>query len=290
MPVPVRARLAVLICCALVFSTLVVARQAAASGASGQGGGQGQTRRGTPERGPPAADLPNLDEVRRKRHAKPQAPPHVPSLMRGRRKPLMPRNGLKVGDPGTTALVRTGSGSDRLASRNHSRARAHAGSLPPVGDDQYVQTFFSYALPSNTNQSQRDYFTDMLRAAYAPGQTSMVMAARELGKTLFESAEYAGRNRSNHDYVYDLYKTYLLRDPDSGGWAFWESLVPTYGREAIRRAFDESGEFIYDVSTINTNNISPRMRLPLCWQRGSIQRINRAIKSWRATLSLRSRS
>ncbi len=38
---------------------------------------QGQTRHGTPVGGPPAADLPNLDEVRRKRHAKPQAPPHM---------------------------------------------------------------------------------------------------------------------------------------------------------------------------------------------------------------------
>ena len=89
------AFLGVLICCALVVSTLVIPRRAAASGASGQGGGQGQQgqtpRRGTPEPGPPAADLPNLDEVRHKRHAKPQAPPHVPSTMRGRRKPLVRR-------------------------------------------------------------------------------------------------------------------------------------------------------------------------------------------------------
>jgi YD repeat-containing protein len=81
----------------------------------------------------------------------------------------------------------------------------------------------------------------------------MVMAAREMGKTLFESAEYAARNTSNHVYVQNLYETYLLREPDSGGWAFWESLIPTYGREQVRRAFDESGEFIYDVSTVTPN-------------------------------------
>ncbi len=165
--------------------------------------------------------------------------------MRGRRKPLVPRRGLKVGDPGTMGAQASppagaNERADRMSAlqrtkRHHRRASTSTAPMP-VGDDTYVQTFFSYALPSNTSQSQRDYFTDMLRAAYVHGQPSMVMAAREMGMTLFESAEYAARNRSNHDYVYDLYKTYLLREPDSGGWAFWESLVPGYGREAIRRA------------------------------------------------------
>src|SRR3989442_12690534 len=81
----------------------------------------------------------------------------------------------------------------------------------------------------------------------------MVRAARELGKTLFESAEYAARKRSNHDYVYDLYQTYMLRSPASGGWIFWEGLVPAIGREIVRRAFDESSEFISKVATVTPN-------------------------------------
>ena len=51
------------------------------------------------------------------------------------------------------------------------------------------------------------------------------------------------RGRDDHWYVYDLYKSYLMRDPDAGGWAFWEGLVPTHGREYVRRGFEESGEF-----------------------------------------------
>ena len=46
----------------------------------------------------------------------------------------------------------------------------------------------------------------------------MKLAAVALGKTLFESAEYAARNRDDHWYVYDLYKTFLMRDPDAAGW------------------------------------------------------------------------
>jgi hypothetical protein len=41
-----------------------------------------------------------------------------------------------------------------------------------ISDTDYVSRFFSYALPSNSNQSQRDYFNDMVRAAYAHGQSS----------------------------------------------------------------------------------------------------------------------
>ena len=91
---------------------------------------------------------------------------------------------------------------------------------------------------------------DIFRAAYAHQQGSMTLAMREMGKTVFESAEYIARNRSNHWYVYDLYKTYLMREPDAQGWANWEASVPLYGRDQVRRGFDESTEFQNLVATI----------------------------------------
>lgn len=226
--------------------------------------------------------------------------------MRGRRKPLQPRSGRKVGDPGTmdgaigmarepTSVTTASNNSVRknlnaknaakltkgaalgtsangftpsalspqtsilppTMRRNHAVPGRSGLSPMPIGDDQYVQTFFQWALARTPNPDEQSYWNDTLRAAYAHAQTSMVMAAREMGKTLFESAEYAARVRSNHDYVYDLYKTYLLRSPDSGGWAYWESVVPVIGRENVRRAFDESGEFISKVATVTlTGNAS----------------------------------
>ena len=59
--------LAFLICCSLLFSTLALARSDHSSIS-----GQGQSRRGHPEAGPPAANLPNLDAVRRRRPVVPQ--------------------------------------------------------------------------------------------------------------------------------------------------------------------------------------------------------------------------
>lgn len=93
------------------------------------------------------------------------------------------------------------------------------------------------------NSSEATFWHDQLRGAYGQGQMSVKLAAVALGKTLFESAEYAARNRDNHWYVYDLYKTFLMRDPDASGWAYWESCVPINGRENVRRAFEEAPEF-----------------------------------------------
>ncbi|HXM51494.1 MAG TPA: DUF4214 domain-containing protein [Pyrinomonadaceae bacterium] len=79
----------------------------------------------------------------------------------------------------------------------------------------------------------------------------MLLAEREMGRTVFESAEYAARGRSDHLYVCDLYKAYLMREPDSSGWAYWDARVPLYGRDQVRRGFDESTEFANLVSTLN---------------------------------------
>lgn len=224
------------ICCTLLFSTLVSAGSGGASVT-----GQTQSRRGNPEAGPPEATLPNLEEVRRRRHPRPETPAPLPSLMRSRRKSLVPRNGRKVGDLLTDSMS---SNSDHpvltiqgepltiagVTNRKtmthppevsrHSRGKLHHSEnyssskssrrllalAPPITDDDYVQRWFTYAFVRSANPTESSYWDDLLRAASAHGQPSLVMAARELGKTLFESAEYATRARSNHDYIYDLYK------------------------------------------------------------------------------------
>jgi YD repeat-containing protein len=129
-----------------------------------------------------------------------------------------------------------------------------------------VQRFYTWA-SRTLAQNEQLYWDDMLRAGYAHGQPSLVMAVREMGKALFESADYAGRDggqRLNntepnlHNFVKDLYETYLQRDPDQGGWDYWASQVPYIGHEAVRRAFDQSVEFTnYVVPTITlTGNAS----------------------------------
>ena len=66
---------------------------------------------------------------------------------------------------------------------------------PPVLDHAFVDNFFDWALLRNANGTEATYWNDQLRVAYPKGSSSVKLAAIELGKTLFESAEYAARNR-----------------------------------------------------------------------------------------------
>ncbi len=232
-----------------------------------------------PKPGAPDGEFPDLNEIRQRNTRSPRAPREIPSILRSRRNPLKPWDGRRVGDPlppftgsagvAPATLRRSLSGSVAMAKpekRSLSATRGgkgrvallhHAGravsAFPPLPDDQYIQNFFYWALLRNPNGTEATYWNDIYRAAYANGQGSLVLATRELGKTMFESSEYAARNRDNHWYVYDLYKTYLMRDPDPGGWAFWESSVPSSGRENVRRAFEDSIELSNLMSTVTPN-------------------------------------
>ena len=246
-----RVTLVSVVCAALLFPNIPLFTSEAAPP---QGGGRApRPRPGKPEGAwPDLADIQNDSNITRE----PTSP--IPSTMRSPKNPLRPWNGRRVGDPGTQAgvgqaeveessrLVAQGSKKLAMRGRDNRTRRAHASrnaAPPTVLDDQFIANFFNWAVVRVPGGNESTYWNDQLRVAYGQGQTSLRLAAIELGKTLFESAEYAARNRDNHWYVYDLYKSYLMREPDAGGWAYWEGQLPSIGRENVRRGFEDSTEF-----------------------------------------------
>jgi hypothetical protein len=81
---------------------------------------------------------------------------------------------------------------------------------PEIGQ-KVANRFF----PPDANELQAKLST--LRSAYSQGQQQFLTEMQNLGGTLFHSQEYLNRNRSDHDFVYDLYKAFLHREPDQGG-------------------------------------------------------------------------
>jgi len=128
---------------------------------------------------------------------------------------------------------------DRYGNRNNSYSYTA---------DQYIRGVYQAALNRQPNSTELQNWLSSLQTAYPQGPSQFLSAMQLLIDTIFSSQEYANRNRSDHDYVYDLYKAYLLREPDSGGWAFWESQVPTSGRTNVRAGFAWSYEFSLKVS------------------------------------------
>lgn len=102
---------------------------------------------------------------------------------------------------------------------------------------QFVKDFYSGALGRQPTASELQGWTS--RLAQAQGGAALVGEARALGRSLFASAEYEGRGRTNPEYVGDLYRAYLQRDPaqDQSGFNFWLGVVngdPANGRENAR--------------------------------------------------------
>src|SRR5215212_8783526 len=198
---------------------------------------QGHNQRSAPPRpGKPEGTFPDLGEVQSESQLEHEPPAPIPSIIRSQRNSGKPWDGRRVGDPEPSRDV--GARGETL--------RAHARRMrvpPPLYEDQFIQNFFSLALTRSATYEETLYWNYQFRAAYNNSAESLKLAAIELGRTVFESAEYAARTRSAHWYVYDLYKTYLMRDPDSTGWANWETTVGTNGREYVRRGFEESTEF-----------------------------------------------
>ncbi len=241
----IRITLALILCVALlaVQNAVLVIKSASAQGQSGN-----SNREGRPKPGKPEGSFPDLEAVQNESRSERQPAPPIPSTIRSPKVPLEPWNGRRVGDPGTRGEL--GQAINRTR-RAHASRRAPA--PPSVLDDQFIANFFMWALVRTPSGTEPTFWNDQLRVAYAHGQTSLKLAAVELGKTLFESAEYAARQRNDHWYVYDLYKTYLTREPDASGWAHWESVVPANGRENVRRAFEECPEFSGILASIVPN-------------------------------------
>jgi len=173
----------------------------------------------------PEATFPDLNEIRRRPNVRPHLPTPVSSSIRSRLSPLVPRNGRRVGDslpvlgannpqsepfnnPSMSgrAIAQVTSNSPTTPVRvkpvpeaKSRRMRSHHAyrPAPPLSDSQYTLNFFQWTLLRQPDATESSYWDDITRAAYAHGQGSPVLAFRELGKTLFESAQYAARARSD---------------------------------------------------------------------------------------------
>ncbi len=133
------------------------------------------------------------------------------------------------------------------------------------GSDQFANDFFQAALARRPAASELNDWTARLQNAQ--GDAQLVVEAQSLGAQVFTSTEYAARNRTDGEYVSDLYWAYLQRAPDAGGLSFWTSEITSCGanqqcrqtkRADVRRAFDQSGEFTEKVwSLCGTSAAAP---------------------------------
>jgi RHS repeat-associated protein len=117
--------------------------------------------------------------------------------------------------------------------------------------DLFVRNFYRAALDRQPSAAELQQVGGTLSAARAQGEGQLIAAAQALGRSIFlDGAEYEARNRSNRDFVWDVYWAYLSYGPDQEGWNFWTGDVDRWGRAAKLPAFDTYQDFTNQVKRI----------------------------------------
>jgi hypothetical protein len=128
--------------------------------------------------------------------------------------------------------------------------------VPPDNTPDFVDNFYVSTLQVFPDDATYQSWTNTLNTALAQGPSALLVQARALGRSLFQSAAYVSRNRTNEEYVTDLYNAYLGRVPDPDGYAFWLSVLQSdnaqglNGREHLILGFELSPEFINLVGSL----------------------------------------
>jgi hypothetical protein len=96
------------------------------------------------------------------------------------------------------------------------------------------------------------FWLNKFRTAQCQGSAAVIAEVESISSEFIESPEYAGRARTNAEYVADLYYAFLRRGADTTGFDFWLDRLNsgTTTRDALRQDFIESAEFQARVSAM----------------------------------------
>ncbi len=103
------------------------------------------------------------------------------------------------------------------------------------------------------------YWRNRFREAQCQGSAAVLSEVEAISSLFLGSAEYAGRNRPNDEFVADLYNGFLRRAGDAPGFAYWtdELASERQTREQLRRAFMGGPEFRQRVARVVNQHCLP---------------------------------
>jgi hypothetical protein len=113
----------------------------------------------------------------------------------------------------------------------------------------FIEETFWAALDHEASDDDWQDRMSTFDGAHQQGQIQTLDAAKALTSSLFYSTEYSGRNQTDQAFVTDLYASFLLREPDQGGYNFWLGVLQNdnanglQGRAHLIQAFVECTEF-----------------------------------------------
>jgi hypothetical protein len=102
------------------------------------------------------------------------------------------------------------------------------------------------------------YWQTQFRQAQCAGPAAVAQRVDDITKQFLGSSEYVGRNRSNSEFVQDLYYSFLRRGGDLPGFSYWVSLLNSgQSREYLRQQFLASSEMQSRITQIAAESCLP---------------------------------
>jgi hypothetical protein len=120
-----------------------------------------------------------------------------------------------------------------------------------------VMDFYRGLLARTPDQSGYDYWVGQFRGAQCNGTVGAVVES--ISSQFAGGAEYSARNRTNAQYVGDLYNAFLRRGGDLAGVQFWIAQLDnqTQTRNQVRQAFTATSEYQGRVANVVNQGCLP---------------------------------
>jgi alpha-tubulin suppressor-like RCC1 family protein len=115
-----------------------------------------------------------------------------------------------------------------------------------------VMDFYRGLLSRLPDDSGFNFLVQQFRTAQCTGPAAVYSTVESISSSFAGSAEYLGRNRTNAQFVGDMYNTFLRRGGDLAGVQFWINELSSgrRSRTKVRQDFIASPEFASRVQSI----------------------------------------
>jgi hypothetical protein len=127
---------------------------------------------------------------------------------------------------------------------------------PTTSVESFVEAATSGALSRVTSDSEGQNWSERLTKSQAQGPDQLLLEAKLLVRTLVQSGEYYGLNKSDDQYITTLYETYFMREPTADEAAAHlqtlqsNNALGANGREIMLQEFENAQEFSDLVGTL----------------------------------------
>ncbi len=116
--------------------------------------------------------------------------------------------------------------------------------------EHFLWNIYLGAVGAVPSQTQMQPHIDAINAATAEGEETLIARISEISSGLIADSAYVHRNRTDSEFVSDLYQVFWQRLPDQSGMEYWIREVESSGRADVLSQFANSTAFREVASTL----------------------------------------